>query len=99
MHTTTDSRMYFLEQGGAVIDIPGIKGFGTFNMKREEVSHYFRELFETGHECRFNNCTHTNEPGCAVKQALQDGKIASSRYASYLNMLEDDCESKYREAY
>ncbi len=99
MHTTTDSRMYFLEQGGAVIDIPGIKGFGTFNMKREEVSHYFRELFETGHDCRFNNCTHTNEPGCAVKQALKEGKIAPSRYASYLNMLEDDCESKYREAY
>ena len=99
MHTTTDSRMYFLEQGGAVIDIPGIKGFGTFNMRREEVSHYFRELFDTGHGCRFNNCTHTNEPGCAVKEAVEEGRIAHSRYASYLNMLEDSCEPKYREAY
>lgn len=98
-HTTTDSRMYFLEGGGAVIDIPGIKGFGTFNMERGEVSHYFREIFETGHSCRFNNCTHTNEPGCAVKEALEDGRIAPSRYASYLNMLEDADEEKYRAAY
>ena len=99
MHTTTDSRMYFLQQGGAVIDVPGIKGFGTFNMRREEVSHYFRELFRIGRDCRFGNCTHTGEPGCAVKKALEEGRIAPSRYASYLNMLEDGDESKYREAY
>ena len=99
MHTTTDSRMYFLQQGGAVIDVPGIKGFGTFNMRREEVSHYFRELFLIGRDCRFGNCTHTGEPGCAVKKALEEGRIAPSRYASYLNMLEDGDESKYREAY
>ena len=99
MHTTTDSRMYFLQQGGAVIDVPGIKGFGTSNMRREEVSHYFRELFLIGRDCRFGNCTHTGEPGCAVKKALEEGRIAPSRYASYLNMLEDGDESKYREAY
>ncbi len=99
MHTTTDSRMYFLPQGGAVIDVPGIKGFGTFNMRREEVSHYFRELFSIGRECRFGNCTHTGEPGCAVKKALEEGRVARSRYASYLSMLEDGEEAKYREAY
>ncbi len=99
MHTTTDSRMYFLPQGGAVIDVPGIKGFGTFNMRREEVSHYFRELFSIGRECRFGNCTHTGEPGCAVKKALEEGRVAHSRYASYLSMLEDGEEAKYREAY
>ena len=99
MHTTTDSRMYFLPQGGAVIDVPGIKGFGTFNMRREEVSHYFRELFSIGRECRFGNCTHTGEPGCAVKKALEEGRVARSRYASYLSMLEDGGEAKYREAY
>ena len=99
MHTTTDSRMYFLPQGGAVIDVPGIKGFGTFNMRREEVSHYFRELFTIGRECRFGNCTHTGEPGCAVRKALEEGRVAHSRYASYLSMLEDGEEAKYREAY
>ena len=82
-----------------MIDVPGIKGFGTFNMRREEVSHYFRELFLIGRDCRFVNCTHTGEPGCAVKKALEEGRIAPSRYASYLNMLEDGDESKYREAY
>lgn len=103
MHTTTDSRMYFLpdsgDGGGAVIDIPGIKGFGTFSMKRAEVSHYFREIFSIGRDCRFSDCTHTGEPGCAVKAALAEGRIAPSRYASYLNMLDDYDGAKYREAY
>ena len=98
-HTTTDSRMYFLPEGGAVIDIPGIKGFGTFDMKKEEISHYFREIFERGRECRFSNCLHTDEPGCAVKEAVERGEIAASRYASYINMLDDVDEAKYRQAF
>ena len=91
--------MYFLPEGGAVIDIPGIKGFGTFDMKKEEISHYFREIFERGRECRFSNCLHTDEPGCAVKEAVERGEIAASRYASYINMLDDVDEAKYRQAF
>ena len=96
MHTTTFSQMYFLPFGGSLIDTPGIKGFGTFDMEREEVSHYFREIFRTSSECRFGNCTHTHEPGCAVLQAVANGDIAESRYISYLSMLEDKDEGKYR---
>ena len=96
MHTTTFSQMFFLPSGGGLIDTPGIRGFGTFDMEREEVSHYFREIFQTGRMCRFGNCTHTHEPGCAVLKALEDGKIASSRYTSYLSMLDDHDEDKYR---
>ena len=96
MHTTTFSQMYFLPQGGALIDTPGIKGFGTFDMEREEVSHYFREIFQTSAQCRFGNCTHTHEPGCAVLEAVAEGEIAESRYASYLSMLDDKDEGKYR---
>ena len=96
MHTTTFSEMYFLPQGGAVIDTPGIKGFGTVNFEREEVSHYFREIFQIGRECRFADCTHTNEPGCAVLEAVEHGKIPMSRYESYISMLGDCDESKYR---
>ena len=99
MHTTTFSQMYFLPFGGALIDTPGIKGFGTFDMEREEVSHYFREIFKTSADCRFGNCTHTHEPGCAVLQAVADGCIAESRYTSYLSMLDDKDEGKYRGAY
>ena len=96
MHTTTFSQMYFMPQGGALIDTPGIKGFGTFDMEREEVSHYFREIFRTSDDCRFGNCTHTHEPGCAVLQAVAEGRIAESRYTSYLSMLGDKEEGKYR---
>ncbi len=96
MHTTTFSQMFFLPEGGALIDTPGIRGFGTFDMEREEVSHYFREIFQTGRSCRFGNCTHTHEPGCAVLKALEDGGIAPSRYASYLAMPDDHDEDKYR---
>ena len=99
MHTTTFSEMYDLPGGGAIIDTPGIKGFGTFNIEPEEVTHYFREIFQTGRECRFGNCTHTHEPGCAVLQAVEDHRIAQSRYASYLSMLKDKDESKYRKGY
>ena len=85
--------------GGAIIDTPGIRGFGTFDFGREEVSHYFREIFAIGRDCRFSNCTHTHEPGCAVLQALDNHEIAESRYRSYLSMLEDEDESKYREKF
>ncbi len=99
MHTTTFSEMYDLPFGGRLIDIPGVKGFGTFNFEREEVSHFFREIFQVGRNCRFGNCMHLNEPGCAVLKAVERGEIACSRYNSYLNMLDDEDESKYREGY
>lgn len=99
MHTTTFSEMYDLPFGGRLIDIPGVKGFGTFNFEREEVSHFFREIFKVGRGCRFGNCMHLNEPGCAVVEAVERGEIAHSRYNSYLNMLDDEDESKYREGY
>lgn len=97
MHTTTFSELRDLPQGGAIIDIPGIKGFGTFNMEPEEVAHYFRDIFEISENCRFNNCTHTHEPGCAVLKALEEHALAPSRYASYLSMLDDKEEGKYRD--
>lgn len=97
-HTTTYSELYELPGGGALIDVPGIKGFGTFDMEREELGHYFREIFEAGQECRFSNCTHTHEPGCAVREALENHRIAPSRYTSYLSMLEDKDENRYRNA-
>ena len=99
MHTTTFSEMLKLPDGGWLIDTPGIKGFGTFDMEREELSSYFREIFHFSKNCRFNNCTHTHEPGCAVLQAVNDHYIAESRYESYLSMLDDKDENKYREAY
>jgi ribosome biogenesis GTPase len=84
---------------GWLIDTPGIKGFGTFDMEPEELTSYFREIFRFSKDCRFSNCTHTHEPGCAVLQALEDHYIAQSRYQSYLSMLSDKDDSKYREAY
>ena len=100
MHTTTFSEMYDLpDTGGAIIDTPGIKGFGTFDIEPQEVSHYFREIFTLSQSCRFGNCTHTHEPGCAVLVALQQGRIATSRYQSYLSMMQDKDDSKYRAAF
>lgn len=99
MHTTTFSEMLSLGDGGWVIDTPGIKGFGTFNMEPEEICGYFKEIFRFSKDCRFSNCTHTHEPGCAVRQAVEDHYIAQSRYASYLSMLDDKEEGKYRAAY
>lgn len=96
MHTTTFSEMYFLTPDTALIDTPGIKGFGTFDMQREEVSHYFKEIFLTSKNCRFGNCTHTGEPDCAVRAAVENARIAPSRYESYLSLLGDCDESKYR---
>lgn len=99
MHTTTFSEMLQLPNGGYIIDTPGIKGFGTFNMEPEEISGFFKEIFRFSKDCRFNNCTHTHEPGCAVIRAVEDHYIAASRYQSYLSMLNDKDENKYREAY
>ena len=98
-HTTTFSEMISLPNGGWLIDTPGIKGFGTFDMEPEELTSYFPEIFRFSRDCRFSNCTHTHEPGCAVLQALEDHYIAQSRYQSYLSMMEDKDGSKYREAY
>ena len=99
MHTTTFSEMLELPEGGYIIDTPGIKGFGTFDMAPEELTSYFRDIFQYSKECKFNNCTHTHEPGCAVLKALENHYIAASRYQSYLSMLEDQDENKYREAF
>ena len=97
-HTTTFSEMIGLGKGW-LIDTPGIKGFGTFDMEPEEITSYFKEIFRFAKDCRFSNCTHTHEPGCAVLKALEDHYIAQSRYQSYLSMLDDKDEGKYREAY
>lgn len=99
MHTTTFSEMLPLPGGGYIIDTPGIKGFGTFDMEPEELTSYFKEIFRFSKDCRFSNCTHTHEPGCAVLKAVEDHDIAASRYQSYLSMLEDKDGNKYREAY
>lgn len=96
MHTTTFSEMLPLPSGGYIIDTPGIKGFGTFDIEPEELSGYFKEIFHFSRDCRFSNCTHTHEPGCAVLKAVEDHYIAASRYQSYLSMLEDKEEGKYR---
>ena len=99
MHTTTFSEMIRLPEGGWVIDTPGIKGFGTFDMEPGEISGYFREIFHFSKDCKYGNCTHTHEPGCAVLKAVEDHYIAASRYNSYVSMLDDKDESKYREAF
>ncbi|OYP56390.1 ribosome small subunit-dependent GTPase A [Segatella bryantii] len=99
MHTTTFSEMLEFPGGGYVIDTPGIKGFGTFDIEKEELTSYFKEIFEFSKDCKFSNCTHTHEPGCAVIRAVEDHYISASRYQSYLSMLEDKDENKYREAF
>ncbi len=93
-HTTTYSEMFELDFGGFIIDTPGIKGFGVLEMEKEEISHYFPEIFRLLNECQYYNCTHTHEPNCAVKKSVEEGQIAQSRYNSYLGLLED--EEKYR---
>lgn len=95
-HTTTFSEMIELDNGGFVIDTPGIKGFGTIDMERAEVSHYFPEIFKMSSKCKFHNCMHLNEPDCAVLEAIEQHYISESRYHSYLNILEDIDEGKYR---
>lgn len=93
-HTTTFSTMYPLAGGGRVIDTPGIKGFGLIDIDDGELWHYFPEMMRIGRDCRFYNCTHTHEPGCAVAEAVREGAISPLRYESYLKMLDDD--DKYR---
>ena len=93
-HTTTFYEMYRLASGGFIIDTPGIRGFGLVDLEREEIASYFPEMLRASENCRFTPCTHTHEPGCAVKAAVEDGTISYERYSSYLGMLED--ETKYR---
>lgn len=97
VHTTTYPEMHPLLNGGYVIDSPGIKGFGTIELGKAEMSHYFPEMFAESENCQFYNCTHTHEPKCAVKQAVENGSIAQSRYNSYLSLLNDESEDKYRQ--
>lgn len=102
MHTTTFSEMFQipdLDPESFIIDTPGVKGFGTLEFDKHEVSHFFPEIFKIGAECRYGDCTHTHEPGCAVREALENHLIAESRYASYLSILEDSEEDKYRKGY
>ncbi|MDE6870893.1 MAG: ribosome small subunit-dependent GTPase A [Bacteroidales bacterium] len=93
-HTTTFYEMYNLESGGFIIDTPGIRGFGLVDIDRDEIALYFPEMLEASQECRFTPCTHTHEPGCAVKEAVESGRISVERYSSYLGMLDE--EGKYR---
>ena len=99
MHTTTFSEMFPVAGNGYIIDTPGIKGFGTFDMEEEEIGHYFLEIFKASANCKYNNCTHRHEPGCAVREAVEQHYISESRYTSYVNMLEDKDEGKYRSAH
>ena len=96
MHTTSFSEMFELSENTYIIDTPGIKGFNTVDMKPEEVGHYFPEIFRESSHCRYGNCTHRHEPGCAVLQALAEHRLSESRYNSYLSILEDFGEGKYR---
>ncbi|MEG1617310.1 MAG: ribosome small subunit-dependent GTPase A [Bacteroidales bacterium] len=99
MHTTTFSEMFELPQGGWLIDTPGVKGFGTIDFKEEEIGHFFPEIFKLSANCKFNNCSHRHEPSCAVREALEKHYISESRYHSYLSILEDANEGKYRAAF
>lgn len=99
MHTTTFSELLDLPSGGAIIDTPGVKAFGTIDFERAEVAHYFPEIFKISADCRFNNCTHTHEPGCAVLEAVENGDIAHSRFMSYLSILDEDPNNKYRKPF
>ena len=104
MHTTTFSEMFAISgsdyRKGALIDTPGIKGFGTFDMEKEEIGGYFKEIFAMSENCKFGcQCTHTHEPGCAVRTAVEQHLISESRYTSYLSMLDDKEEGKYRSGY
>lgn len=95
-HTTAHSEMFKLDFGGDIIDTPGIRGFGVFELNPDEIYHHFPEIFKVSKQCEFHNCSHTHEPKCAVKTAITTGEIASSRYISYLSILEDDPTEKYR---
>ena len=93
-HTTTFYEMYKVASGGYIIDTPGIRGFGLVDLEKEEIALYFPEMLKASRDCRFSPCTHTHEPGCAVKEAVEEGTISYERYSTYLGMLEE--EGKYR---
>lgn len=95
-HTTTFAEMFALDFGGYIIDTPGIRGFGLVNIEKEELGHYFKELFVYSHQCKYNNCYHIQEPDCAVLKAVKDGAISLSRYENYLRLFLDE-ESKHRQ--
>lgn len=99
MHTTTFSEMFPIPSGGYIIDTPGVKGFGTIDFDAHEVSHFFKEIFKASKDCKYSDCTHTHEPGCAVLSALENNLISQSRYASYLSILEDTNPDKYRKPF
>lgn len=102
MHTTTFSEMYDLPGGGEIIDTPGVRGFGVYDFKKENVSHYFPDIFRESAHCRFDNCSHTHEPGCAVCEAVEYHRISESRYNSYLSILEEAADAgadKYRKGH
>ena len=101
MHTTTFSEMLDIpgDNAGHIIDTPGVKGFGTIDFEKSEVAHYFPEIFKISTKCKYNNCTHTHEPGCAVREAVDNNLISQSRYNSYLSIMEDDSPDKYRKPY
>ena len=101
MHTTTFSEMLDIpgDNAGHIIDTPGVKGFGTIDFEKSEIAHYFPEIFKVSKECKYNNCTHTHEPGCAVREAVEESRISQSRYNSYLSIMEDTDPDKYRKPY
>lgn len=98
-HTTTFSEMIFIPDGGALIDIPGVKGFGTIEFNESEVSHYFPEIFKISQQCKYGNCRHTGEPGCAVIEAVENGNVSPSRYSSYLSIMEEVTGEKNDDKY
>lgn len=101
MHTTTFSEMLDIpgDNAGHIIDTPGVKGFGTIDFEKSEVAHFFPEIFKVSKECKYNNCTHTHEPGCAVRDAVEQSRISQSRYNSYLSIMEDTDPDKYRKPF
>ena len=94
-HTTTFAEMYDLSGGGRIIDTPGMREFGLVDISKQEVSHYFPEMRDRLNNCHFNNCLHFNEPGCAIKEAVNDGEIHEDRYVSYLGIMESIEEKNY----
>ncbi|MBR5117384.1 MAG: ribosome small subunit-dependent GTPase A [Muribaculaceae bacterium] len=101
MHTTTFSEMLDIpgDDAGHIIDTPGVKGFGTIDFEKSEVAHFFPEIFKVSKECKYNNCTHTHEPGCAVREAVEKSLISQSRYNSYLSIIDDANPDKYRKPF
>ena len=101
MHTTTFSEMLDIpgDDAGHIIDTPGVKGFGTIDFEKSEIAHYFPEIFKVSKECKYSNCTHTHEPGCAVLEAVEQSRISQSRYNSYLSIMEDTDPDKYRKPF